>query len=79
MPMPQDHRTPRTDTIDVLEIVDVEDARTLRRLDEQRRAAHTTKRPHRRVHTAGDDFLSTLKEGFGLLGHKLGADYRGSC
>ena len=77
VPVPEDHRPPGADTVDVLEIVDVEDARTLRGLDEQRRAAHAAKRPHRRVHAAGDDFLCTLKEGFGMLGHKLRADYRG--
>ena len=54
----QDHRTPALAVVDVLAVVFINKPRTLGTLEEHGITRHGLKRPHRRIHTAGQHFLS---------------------
>ena len=59
--VPQQQRSPRAHVIDVGIAVDVEDARAFAALDESRDSADAAKRPHRRIHAAGNHLLRPRK------------------
>src|SRR5438309_5304934 len=69
----KNQRPPRSDVIDKLVLVRVPDVRALAPHNKWRIATHRTKRPHRRVHAAGNHALSALLQTARLLdfaGHR---------
>ena len=58
----QNQRAPGADVIDVLAPVHILEARALRAIDDQRRAAHGAKRAHGAVHAADQNFFGALEK-----------------
>lgn len=57
--MSQDHRTPRTKEVEVFISIRIKQIGAFGMADERRISSHSSKRPHRRVHTSGQKSFST--------------------
>ena len=61
-PVPEKRRSPAADKIDVLVSIDIPNSRTLSASDKEWFGPNVAKRADRRVHAAGDMFLSAMEQ-----------------